>query len=40
MINLNMCKIEVRNFIQKFCLIGNYSKPDIPIKSKKLKLIY
>ena len=37
MINFNMCRIEVRNFIQKFSLMGKYPKPDIPIKSKKLK---
>ena len=37
MINFNICRKEVRNFIQKFSLMGKYPKPDIPLKSKILK---
>ena len=37
MINFNICRKEVRNFIQKFSQMGKYPKPDIPVKSKMLK---
>lgn len=30
--NFNLCRKEVRNFIQKFSLMGKYPKPDIPVK--------